>query len=57
MRLKPKLIPYIALSMGVVGFFLRVWLFESGTDRTGLLIAGHPGDSLIFLVFSQVGID
>lgn len=46
----PSYLPYIALGCGVLGLLLRVWLFATGIDEKGLILAGHPATWLVWLL-------
>ena len=48
--LAPTLLPWITLAAGALGLLLRIWLYSTGIDETGLLIAGHPAEILIWLL-------
>lgn len=43
------LLPYFTIGAGVVGLALRFWLF-SAIDGKGLLPAGHPVDSALYIL-------
>lgn len=51
---KPRYIPLLALGGGVLGFMLRLWLFATGIDEKGLILTGHPANSLLFLLTAAV---
>ena len=52
MKLKPKLLPYIALGAGLIGLGLRTWLFSTGFDDRGLLSAEHPANIMIYILIA-----
>ncbi|MBR7122395.1 MAG: CCA tRNA nucleotidyltransferase [Oscillospiraceae bacterium] len=47
---QPKRIPYIAPIAGVLGFAVQLWLFSTGVDSKGLLLADHPAGALVFIL-------
>ena len=49
MKRKPKFLPFFALGMGIIGFFLRYWLFAGGLDARDLIIATHPANILSYV--------
>ena len=51
---KPVLAPILALAAGVVGFFLRFWLFRTGIDDKGLLVTGHAADTACWILTALV---
>jgi hypothetical protein len=52
--LQPKYVPPLALGGGVLGFFLRLWLFSTGVDEKGLLRQEHPAAAMVFLLTGLV---
>lgn len=50
MKLKPKLLPRIALGAGVLGFVLQLWLLAAGIDERGLIRSSHPAIILLLLL-------
>lgn len=52
--LKPAILPWLTLIAGGLGLALRIWLYATGTDETGLLVAGHPAELLIWLLSAAV---
>lgn len=50
MKLKIKYLPVFTLVCGLVGFLLRLWLFGTGIDEKGLLVASHPANALTFIL-------
>lgn len=48
--LKPTNLPWFVLSAGIIGIALRFWLLSTGTDKTGLLVSGHPAGILLWLL-------
>lgn len=49
-----KLLPTLPLCAGVLGLVLRIWLYATGVDDKGLLVAGHPLLSISFLLTAAV---
>lgn len=47
---KSHILPVFTLGAGGLGFALRLWLFATGVDEKGLLVAGHPATVLSFLL-------
>lgn len=45
-----KYLPLFTLLCGAVGLLLRFWLFATGLDEKGLLVTGHPANTLIYIV-------
>ena len=52
--LQPKYVPLLALCGGVLGFFLRLWLFSTGVDEKGLLRQDHPAAAMVFILTGLV---
>ncbi len=52
MKLRPKYLPVFAVGFGIIGFFLRFWLFAGGLDAKGLIIPNHPANILSFVVLA-----
>lgn len=50
--LKSMLLPLMTLLFGIAGFLLRFWLFRTGIDHKGLVIASHPACSLSFILLA-----
>ena len=50
MKIKTKYLPIFSIILGLTGFALRLWLFRTGVDHKGLLLAEHPANSLTFLL-------
>ena len=50
MKLKTKYLPLFSIALGLAGFAVRLWLFRTGVDHKGLLIASHPAHSITFLL-------
>jgi len=50
MKIKPKYIPLFTAVCGLLGFGLRFWLFRTGVDERGLLVASHPANALTFVL-------
>ena len=48
--LDPILLPWLTLIAGSLGFALRIWLFATGVDTSGLLVSGHPAELLLWLL-------
>ena len=48
--LAPTLLPWLTLAAGALGLLLRIWLYSTGIDETGLLISGHPAEIFIWLL-------
>ena len=46
----PKYLPWFALAMGAMCAGVRWWLFATGTDSKGMLLASHPGNWLVWLI-------
>lgn len=53
MKLKPKLLPWVALGAGILGFGLQLWL-SAGIDQNGLIPAAHPAATLLFILIAAV---
>lgn len=49
-----KFLPLGALSAGLLGALLRLWLYADGIDEKGLLITGHPANILSWLLTAAV---
>lgn len=54
MKLNPKLLPYIVPGAGVLGLYMRIWLFSTGFDRKGLLSAAHPANIILYILTAAV---
>lgn len=52
--LTPKLLPVFPLTAGILGLALRLWLFGTGMDEKGLLVASHPANVLLFILTAIV---
>lgn len=50
MKFKTKYLPILTLICGLIGFGLRLWLFGTGVDEKGLLVAAHPANALTFIL-------
>lgn len=50
MKLKPKCLPFIALGAGIPALLFRIWLFATGVDAKGLVVAGHPANALSYIM-------
>lgn len=50
MKNKTKYLPIFTVFCGLLGFGLRLWLFGSGVDEKGLLVASHPANALTFIL-------
>lgn len=48
--LKPAYLPWLTLIAGAMGLLLRLWLYATGVDETGLLVTGHPAETLVWLL-------
>ena len=48
--LTPTILPPLTLLAGCLGLLLRIWLFSTGADESGLLVGGHPAEILIWLL-------
>lgn len=48
--LAPTLLPWLTLAAGALGLLLRIWLYSTGIDETGLLVSGHPAEIFIWLL-------
>lgn len=46
---RSHILPYFTVGAGVIGLVLRFWLF-SAIDAKGLLPAGHPLDSILYIL-------
>ena len=46
----PRLLPWVTLGAGLVGFGLRLWLQLTGIDFLGLYVDGHPATTLLFVL-------
>ncbi len=51
---QPKYIPLIALTCGILGFLLRLWLYTTGMEENGLLRTAHPANALLFVLTALV---
>ncbi len=54
LSLKPKLFPILALTGGIVGAALRLWLFATGIDDRGLIRTDHSANAPIFILTALV---
>lgn len=52
--LKTTNLPFFTLLAGLIGFALRLWLFGTGVDEKGLLIANHPAGILVWILTALV---
>ena len=52
--LNPIYLPWLTLAAGVLGLLLRIWLYATGTDKSGLLVGGHPAELFIWLLCAGV---
>ena len=50
MKINTKYLPIFTLVMGLIGFGLRFWLFQTGVDEKGLLVTSHPANALTFIL-------
>ena len=48
--LTPTILPPLTLLAGCLGLLLRIWLYATGVDESGLLVGGHPAEILIWLL-------
>jgi len=48
--LNPKYLPWLTLAAGGLGLLLRIWLYATGADESGLLVSGHPAELFIWLL-------
>lgn len=46
---RSRILPHFTLGAGLLGLVLRIWLF-SDIDEKGLLPAGHPADSALYIL-------
>ena len=46
---RSRILPHFTLGAGLLGLALRIWLF-SDIDGKGLLPAGHPADSALYIL-------
>lgn len=53
--LKYNQLPLFTLLCGGIGALLRLWLYGTGLDEEGLLLAGHPAGILV-LILSAIAI-
>lgn len=51
---KSEILPLFTLGAGGLGFALRLWLFATGVDQKGLLVAGHPATVLTFILTAAI---
>ncbi len=52
--LNPKYLPWLTLAAGGLGLLLRIWLYATGADKSGLLVGGHPAEFFIWLLCAGV---
>lgn len=52
--LQPVVLPFLILGAGGIGIALRIWLMLGGTDKKGLLLAGHPAQTLLWILVALV---
>lgn len=52
--LKPANLIWLVLAGGLIGLLLRLWLFSSRAEETGLLANGHPAEPLLWLLTAAV---
>ena len=50
----PIHLPWFIPAAGILGFGLRIWLLADGFDEKGLLVAGHPAATLIWILTALV---
>ncbi len=50
MKLKPKLLPFLIPGAGALGLYMRIWLFSTGVDEQGLLLAAHPANYIMYIL-------
>ncbi len=48
--LKTANLPFFAAVAGVLGALIRFWLYATGLDEKNLLVSGHPGHVLIWVL-------
>lgn len=51
---RPANLIWAVLAAGCAGLLLRIWLFASRTEESGLLTAGHPAHVLLWLLTAAV---
>jgi len=49
-------LPVAIFGAGLMGLFLRFWLFAAGTDERGLLVPGHLAEILLWLLTAGVAL-
>lgn len=47
---RPRILPYMTLIAGAVGFLLRLGLQNTGIDEKGLLVPYHPAGILLYIL-------
>ncbi len=50
--LKSHSLTWLSLGAGAAGLLLRLWLFHTGVDEKGLLVSGHPADTLSYILIA-----
>ena len=54
MKLKPRILPYIGLTAGILALAARTWLFTTGIDERGLLSTTHPANTITYFLTAAV---
>ena len=52
--LRPANLIWLVLGGGMIGLLLRLWLFGTRAEETGLLTASHPAEFLLWIVTAAV---
>lgn len=47
---RARMLPLFTMGAGGLGLVLRIWLLSSGVDEKGLIVPGHPANTLSFLL-------
>ncbi len=50
MKIKASYLPYIGVGAGAAALLVRFWLFMTGVDGKGLIVATHPGNALSYIL-------
>lgn len=45
-----RMLPLFTMGAGGLGLVLRIWLLSGGVDEKGLIVTGHPANTLSFLL-------
>lgn len=47
---RARMLPLFTMGAGGLGLVLRIWLLKSGVDEKGLIVTGHPANTLSFIL-------